>query len=117
MGKRADLHQLANGNLSKIQNEPRTQVLELEMAVTEVREEADLLRLRLHIARAERDAGSAVADDSAAQPAALPPPRLCAQVRTLVAIKPQLHSFQQHVCATCLPPSTTEIPFVQLAST
>ncbi len=48
------------------------------MALTEVREEADLLRLRLHIARGERDAGGG--DATAAEAlAARPPPRLCPQ--------------------------------------
>lgn len=47
------------------------------MAVTEVREEADLLRLRLHIARAERDAGGGGA--GALQLHSAPTPRLCAQ--------------------------------------
>lgn len=49
------------------------QVLELDMALTEVREEAELLRLRLHVARAERDAARGAGGHPGAVPAAPPP--------------------------------------------
>ena len=68
---------------------PLRQMLETETALTDAREEAALLRLRLHIARAERDAllrgdgesgiggGSTATDETRVQP------RLCAQVCSL----------------------------------
>jgi hypothetical protein len=60
------------------------QVHELDMALSEVREEAELLRLRLHIARAERDALCATAPADSKSARVPIPARLSAQVRLML---------------------------------
>ena len=65
--------------LASVTFEP--QVHEMDMALTEVREEAELLRLRLHIARAEREALYPAEPADAKSALALTPARLSAQVQ------------------------------------